>query len=347
MSTPMLSITLTNYNYEPYIEQAIESILEQSFKDFELIILDNASSDQSSAIIRSYAARDRRIRAIFHSHNIGAQQNLIMSCTLARGRYRLHIDADDYLLDTQACEQMVDLLEQHSDMTFVYPMITDINADNQVISTLRAYDVDTVLPGGAALDRVVHLFVPHSGTMLRMSAYHACGGYDVTYQHCDDVKLWVDLCLYGAVGYINKPLLARRIHSNAITSNTTAFPIRLREEELERIVETVITGPLRTTMKNPEATRQHLLGAVLTAYPTSAIFAGNYRAGWQYLLESIRRHPRAVLTHRQTTILLARTCLGASGLRAAQRTFAKLLNFRSTNSDVAPTNETYIVADAN
>lgn len=341
MSIPTLSVTLTNYNYERYIAQAIESILNQSFEDFELIILDNASTDRSPEIIRSYAARDQRIRAVFHPHNIGAQQNLIASCELARGRYRMHLDADDWLLSADACQRMVDVLEQHPEVAFVYPMITDFDASGQEMGVMRAYERDAVLPAADALEQILRFYVPHSGTTARMSALRAAGGYDSAFSHCDDLKLWVDLCAHGAVAYLDQPLLARRLHQGQMTSYNVSF----REQELARVVESLFASPFGRSLPRSRALRRRLLGEVLTAYPTGAIFSGNYRDGWRSLLKNSIRYPDALLTHKQTALLLARTLLGSSGLWAAQRMFTR--STVSTTTESVPTGEPRIAADVN
>src|SRR5215211_5099334 len=84
---PLLSVTVGNYNYGRFLAQNIESILGQTFRDFELILIDNASTDDSLAVMERYAAADPRIRIVAHSQNEGMFASLRESCALARGRY--------------------------------------------------------------------------------------------------------------------------------------------------------------------------------------------------------------------------------------------------------------------
>src|SRR5262245_52473779 len=96
-NSPTVSIGLAVYNGGQYLAQAIESILGQSYADFELIISDNASTDETETICRSYVARDERIRYSRNATNIGGARNENLTTTLARGRYFRWAAHDDYL----------------------------------------------------------------------------------------------------------------------------------------------------------------------------------------------------------------------------------------------------------
>ena len=117
-SRPTLSVTMTNYNYAGYLPRAIESILEQTYTDFELLIIDNASTDDSVEVIQGYD--DPRIRLIAHEVNQGALASFRESCDESRGTYRLHVDADDWVIASDALQRQIDMMEAHPDMSFVY-----------------------------------------------------------------------------------------------------------------------------------------------------------------------------------------------------------------------------------
>ena len=90
-----LSVLLVNYNGAKYLEKSIESILDQTFKKFELIIIDDGSKDASWKIINRYKLLDRRIR-IFRGKHMGLTKNLLSGVQLAKGRYFARQDSDDY-----------------------------------------------------------------------------------------------------------------------------------------------------------------------------------------------------------------------------------------------------------
>lgn len=124
------------YNGERFIREAIESILAQTFRDFELIVCDNASSDRTEEIVRGYAARDPRIRYERNDRNRGAAYNYNRVTALSRGKYIRHAAHDDILVPTNL-ERCVALLEADPGIALVYPQMSRIDEKGNVIDTFR------------------------------------------------------------------------------------------------------------------------------------------------------------------------------------------------------------------
>ena len=97
MSTPLVSVLMTCYNREQFLPAAIESVLWQTFEDFELIIVDDRSTDGSVEIAREYARRDHRIRVVVNETNLGDYPNRNRAASLARGQYIKYHDSDDVM----------------------------------------------------------------------------------------------------------------------------------------------------------------------------------------------------------------------------------------------------------
>src|SRR4051794_35303156 len=95
---PLVSILMTAYNRQDYIAQAIDSVLSSSLSDFELIIMDDVSTDNTLNIARSFAEKDTRVRVYTNEQNVGDYPNRNKAATLARGRYLKYLDSDDYFL---------------------------------------------------------------------------------------------------------------------------------------------------------------------------------------------------------------------------------------------------------
>ena len=117
---PLVSIGMPVYNGERYLENALNSILAQTFKDFELIISDNSSTDRTEAICRRYASRDRRIRYFRNEKNLGAGWNFDRVAQLATGKYFKWACHDD-LCALEFLQKCVDILEQDSKIVLTYP----------------------------------------------------------------------------------------------------------------------------------------------------------------------------------------------------------------------------------
>jgi hypothetical protein len=97
MQPPLVSVLMTAFNRERYISAAIESVLAQTFDDFELVIVDDASRDRTVDVAREYAARDRRVRIVVNERNLGDYGNRNHAASLARGRFLKYHDSDDVM----------------------------------------------------------------------------------------------------------------------------------------------------------------------------------------------------------------------------------------------------------
>lgn len=297
---------MTSYNYGEFIGKAIDSVLVQSFKDFELIIVDDHSTDGSVEIIRHYAQSDPRVRFIEHTTNIGGTPSLIEACNLARGRYMVNIDSDDWIISRYAFQYQIDILERNPDVSFVFA--PEAQFRNGSCSRLRApADGDTIWPGHKAIEKVLDFFVTHTGTMLRTSSYIAVGGYNPEYRYTLDLKLWVDLCKVGRVAYIHQMLYAYRQHTNSMSNFSNP---RLWQHEILKSVESAFTGSFSSSLINANSLYRQVVRQSLLAGPLHHVFSNNYKHGWQLYWVSLTMRPRDTLFQKQTLVIIGRTLLG-------------------------------------
>ena len=139
---PKVSIYILNFNYGKFIGQAIESCVDQSFKNIEIIIIDDGSTDNSKEIIQLYARKYPFIKTRFNKN-----QGLIKSCNhalkLAEGKYILRLDADDWL-DRNAIEIMFNKMEKNKKIELLFPDYYEIDENNNVLHTIRRHDFKKV-----------------------------------------------------------------------------------------------------------------------------------------------------------------------------------------------------------
>src|SRR5215217_6817411 len=115
---PTLSVTVLNYNYGAYLPGCLDSILRQTFRDFELIVIDDCSSDDSLDVVRPYLA-DPRVRLVAHKQNVGYGGSLIEGTeTCSTGEYVTVISADDLVHQPDAFERQIALLQAHPQASF-------------------------------------------------------------------------------------------------------------------------------------------------------------------------------------------------------------------------------------
>ena len=127
---PLISIGLPVYNGEKYVQEAVESILNQTFTDFELIISDNASTDKTEAICRAFASRDERVSYIRHDQNFGAARNFNHVVDLARGDYFCWVAHDD-IIAPEYLQVCLDALMKRNDLVMAFTHAMNIDENGQ------------------------------------------------------------------------------------------------------------------------------------------------------------------------------------------------------------------------
>ena len=133
---PLVSVILTSYNHAHYIGKTIESVLNQTFKDFELIILENVSTDNSAEIIRFY--KDERIKFVINPQNIGMVLSVNKGIEIARGKYIAHVCADDIWHPTKL-ERQLEILEKDEKIATVFTRVAVINESGEFVDKKNSY----------------------------------------------------------------------------------------------------------------------------------------------------------------------------------------------------------------
>lgn len=210
---PRLTIGLPVFNGERYLAQSLESLLSQTFADFEIIVCDNASTDATAEICGQYAARDRRVRYHRHPRNIGAARNFQSALALARTPLFKWASADDICLP-QFLERCVAGLEEFRDAVLVFPSALLIDAEGRVLGEYEDPDVFDA-DREARFDRVL-------STLERCNIQYGVAYTDVLRRtggmrsfNSGDVVLLAELALYGKLRRLSERLFLRRMHAAA------------------------------------------------------------------------------------------------------------------------------------
>lgn len=210
-----LSVALSVYNGERYLTAAIESVLAQSFRDFEFLILDDGSTDATRSIIERHAAIDSRIRLICRE-NRGLVASLNQLLDEARAPLVARMDADD-LSYPERFERQVAFLADHPDHGVVGCWNRHIDGLGREIGVDGP---DHPLDHAGALRAMAAGQTPlaHPAVMYRRDLVRAVGGYHAAFRHCEDLDLW--LRLSGRTRFANLPerLIAYRRHEAQVSS---------------------------------------------------------------------------------------------------------------------------------
>lgn len=208
---PEVSVLMAVYNGERFLEESVLSLLAQSFRNFELLIIDDASRDRSPEILASF--RDSRIKIVTLPQNSGLVEALNIAAAQASAPLLARMDADDIAHPDRLRRQVACFSERPS-LVLLGTAFNIVNAQGQQIGE------QPVQTGSAALSAALlhsNQFA-HPTTMFRADAFRACGGYRaLAGRHAQDYDLWLRLADAGEVDNLNLPLLQYRVHENQIS----------------------------------------------------------------------------------------------------------------------------------
>lgn len=185
MNGPMVSVLTTAFNREKYIGECIKSVLNSSFRDWEMIIVDDCSSDHSVSIAREYEKQDARIKVYVNEKNLGDYPNRNMAASFATGKYLKYLDADD-IIYPYSLSIMAEVMERHPEtaLGLSFNVIDDLQPYPQLVSSHDA--VYSFFKGRNILG------VGPSAAIIRRDAFEEVGGFSGK-QYIGDSELWLNL----------------------------------------------------------------------------------------------------------------------------------------------------------
>lgn len=209
--TPLVSIMMTTYNRADLITAAIESVLKQTYQNWELLILDDASRDNTSSVVQKFS--DPRIKYLPASTNLGITRNRNRGLDLARGEYVAVLDSDDLWTNPNKLKAQVNFLETKKDYVAVGTQVEVINETGEVTAEFR-YALEDKTIRNRLLFR--NQFT-HSSLLLRRSALDM---YDETLPIWEDYDLILRLGQSGHLANLPEVMTAYRRHSTNISKTT-------------------------------------------------------------------------------------------------------------------------------
>ncbi|AIT79376.1 glycosyltransferase [Novosphingobium pentaromativorans] len=215
MPSPAISVAMSVYNGERFLASAIESILKQTFADFEFLIVDDGSVDRSAQIIADFAARDARIRPIIRE-NRGLIVSLNEMIVAARAPIIARMDADDLSYPDRFARQHA-FLNEHPDYGVVGSWSEDMDEDGRPMQRSGADHPLTHEQLLRAIDAGEQL-ICHPAAMFRKDVVLSVGGYHAAFRHCEDLDLWLRLASVTRMGNIGERLLRYRRYPGQVSS---------------------------------------------------------------------------------------------------------------------------------
>lgn len=263
--SPIVSIVLPTFNGSRYLSQAIESCLAQTFADFELIIVDDCSTDSTPIIIREYLSRDSRVTSIRNDHNVKLPRSLNAGFRAAKGQYYCWI-SDDNLYLPEALGTMVEFLDSRPQCDVVYADYILVDGDGNRLRSVRVDEPESL--------------VVRNGIgpcwLYRSTVHTLLNGYDEATFLAEDYDFFLRAFCNVGMAPIHKPIYEYRVHGESLTATRAVDVSRTRDAVKRKNIEAIrhrdrrlasltyislIDGAL--TNSDGSAARRYAIGALL------------------------------------------------------------------------------------
>jgi len=217
------------YNGERYLREAVESILAQTYPDFEVIIIDDGSSDASAGMLEEFARRDDRVRLV-RQENIGLTRTLNKAIELSGGELLARMDADDIAMPDRLRRQ-VEFMQQHPRVVLLGGAYELIDGRGRLLTRITPPLDDQPLQELALAGRTP---ICHPLAMMRRDAVLKTGGYDESLKVAQDLDLWLRLGEVGELACLPDVLLKYRQHEESVSEAKQALQVQNMRLACER-----------------------------------------------------------------------------------------------------------------
>lgn len=310
MKSPKVTVLMSVYNGEKYLRQAIDSILNQTFKDFEFFIINDGSTDRTAEILQSY--HDHRIKIINNEKNIGLTKSLNKGLKIARGEYIARQDADDISLP-QRLEKEINFLEKHKRAGLIGSSIQLISESGKPLATQKVLtkneEIKKGLLGGNQF--------AHGSVMFKRECLDKVGFYREEFRSTQDYDLWLRISEKYDVANISEPLYKWRVSFKSVSVAEKAAQDRYAEFARELARERRKQGTDRLQTLSKEGIKKILDSKIPKTRKRDTLFNSYYFWGREFYIkrayrDALRFLNRAFLynpLNKHTLFLMLKTWL--------------------------------------
>jgi len=274
---PIVTVYIPCHNYGRFLRSAVESVLYQIYTDWELIIINDGSQDDTEEIAADYGTRHPG-KIVYYSHEkpkgLRACANLAIDS--ARGEYIMRLDADDFL-DESALLVMATYLDQNRDIALVYPNYSYVDEHGKILYFENRKKIGTEV-------KVLNLPAHGACTMVRKRVLKCIGGYDEKFNAQDGYEIWLKVINQHNVGNVSTPLFYYRQHHQSMTQDENR--ILMARQEIKRDLVTKREGtikprivavvPAKNTYKQvPNIALKKFRGRTLIDYTLDTVIGSN------------------------------------------------------------------------
>jgi glycosyltransferase involved in cell wall biosynthesis len=227
---PKISVIICTYNCANLLNRAMASVLAQVGVDFELLIIDDASVDETEKIVEAWLLKDKRIKYFKNDHNLGIAKSRNYGVSLAQGEFIAMLDSDDYWLVPDKLAQQAAYLEYH-------PLVGLIGTAIRLETESGAILKNDIYAGDDAAIRQLMLWknqFAQSSVLFRQTAFIKAGGYDVNLEIGEDYDLWLKIGRDYQLANLTAPLTAYLVNQQGITKQKRLLTILATDRIIRR-----------------------------------------------------------------------------------------------------------------
>lgn len=312
---PLVSISIPSRNGAKHLRESIESVLAQTFTDFELVLIDDFSSDETWTIAQEYVRRDGRVSVVRNNKTLGLVGNFNACIEHGKGRYLCIWHQDDVMMP-QNIERKIALLEANPQVGFVHSNILMIDAQGGVLSEHWEIESkrDYIVPGREFFLKMIEPgknYVCCPSVVARRECYEKLGNFRSELYFTCDWEMWMRLALYYDVGCLGAPLVQFRRHTD---SESFKIEGTVSEIEQELLAKCLVLSEHAHRIPEADKLKEHMIVGLAReelSRARRAFVEGKLGKAWSRLGFSIKLQP-ALLWRPEFARTLIRLLLGPS-----------------------------------
>jgi len=232
MARPAVSFILPCYNHGHFLAECVNSILRQTCGDFEVLIMDDCSPDETPAVARSFS--DPRVVHVRNEHNLGHLANYNKGIGLSRGEFIWLINVDDYLRSPGVLEKFVAVMEKVPTAAYVFCRAFSVRGGVEVPPHVVHGTSDRIFGSDEFLQRlVIRNTISTPAVMVRRTSYERVGRFEPDLPYAGDWFQWCRHAFHGDVAYLAEPMVCYRVHDTGMSQWYHQNPHKLIRDEVE------------------------------------------------------------------------------------------------------------------
>jgi len=273
---PKVSVIIPTYNREPYIESTIQSVLDQTYTDFEIIIVDDGSTDNTKKRLEKFRGKIKIISQK-NSERAVSRNNGIKN---SNGKYIALVDSDDIWIKDKL-ERQVTILDENKDIILCYGHSLRINDKGEKI--IKAKRQTQGFSGDVFENLLIRNFIVSATPLLRRESFEATSGFQTRYIPYEDWEFWIRLSLIGKFYFLNEPLAYYRIHEEQSVKQA-------RAEKIEEVTTSLLNDSYKLKKIN-ESIKKKSLGLANLRFCYWYLIANNKEKAKEKIQKALELYP--------------------------------------------------------